>query len=118
METNNITDRLRTLLFQTGKVRFINEARREDLLREQGYQAANASVETQRQIGAQLGASLMLSGSLTEMSQQSGRQVRVSKQKLNYYKLTLELTDLTTGELLWTGEQELARQMSQPIIGW
>ena len=60
----------------------------------------------------------MLSGSITEMRQSSPRQVRVSKQKLSYYKLTLEVTDLETGELLWTGEQEMARQASQPIIGW
>ena len=118
IDTKNLTDRMRTLLFKTGKFRFINEARREDLLKEQGYQAANASPETQRLIGEQLGAEFMLSGSLTEMRQTSQKQVRLSKQKLNYYKLTLEMTDLNTGELLWMDEQELARQASQPIIGW
>lgn len=118
LDTKNLSDRIRTLLFKTGKFRFINAARRDDLLKEQGYQAQHASLDTQRKIGQQLGAGYMLSGSITEMKHTSPRQVRVSKQKLNYYKLTVEVTDLDTGELMWTDEQELARQASQPIIGW
>lgn len=118
MDTKNLTDRLRTLLFQTGNMQFVNEARREDLLREQGYQAAQATPETQVGIGQQLGAKYMVSGSLTEMSDRSPRQVRVSKTVRRYYKLTLEVTDLETGLLAWTAEREFAREARQPLIGW
>ncbi len=118
MDTKNLTDRLRTLLFNTGRIQFVNEARREDLLREQGYQAAHATAETQAAIGQQLGAKYMLSGSLTEMSDQSPRQVRVSKTVRRYYKLTMEVTDLETGLLAWTTEREFAREARQPLIGW
>ena len=105
-------------MLQSGKVRFINEVRRDDLLREQGYQAANATPETQTRVGRQLGAKYMISGSFTEMNQQSPKQVRVSKQLVKYYKLTFEITDLETSELIWTKEQEFARKESQPLIGW
>ncbi len=118
MDTKNLTDKMRTLLFKTGKAQFINEARREDLLKEQGYQAANVTADTQVSIGRQLGAKYMISGSMVEMETQSGRQVRVSKQVLKYYKLTIEVTDLETGLLAWTTEEEFARQESQPLIGW
>lgn len=118
VDTKNLTDRIRTLMFKAGKSQFVNEARREDLLREQGFQAANVTPETQVAIGRQLGAKFMLSGSLVEMKTTSPRQVRVSKQKLNYYKLTFEVTDLETGLLAWTTEKEFARQASQPLIGW
>jgi penicillin-binding protein activator len=118
MDTKNLTDRLRTLMFQAGTVQFVNEARREDLLREQGYQAAQATPETQVAVGRQLGARYMLSGSLTEMADRSPRQVRVSKTVRRYYKLTLELTDLETGLLAWTAEREFARAARQPLIGW
>lgn len=118
LDTKNLTDRLRTLLFQTGNVQFVNEARREDLLREQGYQAAHATPETQAGIGRQLGARYMLSGSLTEMADRSPRQVRVSKTVRRFYKLTLEATDLETGLLVWTAEREFAREARQPLIGW
>lgn len=118
VDTKNLTDRLRTLLFQTGNVQFVNEARREDLLREQGYQAAQATPETQVGIGQQLGAKYMMSGSLTEMADRSPRQVRVSRTQRRYYKLTLEVTDLETGLLAWTAEREFAREARQPMIGW
>ncbi len=118
MDTRNLTDRLRTLLFRTGNIQFVNEQRREDLLREQGYQAAQATPETQVGIGQQLGARYMVSGSLTEMADRSPRQVRVSKTVRRYYKLTLEVTDLETGLLAWTSEREFAREARQPLIGW
>jgi uncharacterized protein (TIGR02722 family) len=113
-----LTDRIRTLVLQAGKAQFVNEARREELLREQGYQAAHATAESQVAIGRQLGARYMLSGSLIEMEDRSKRQVRVSKQQRNYYKLTIEITDLESGLITWTTEKEFARQASLPLIGW
>ncbi|MBU1692340.1 MAG: penicillin-binding protein activator LpoB [Verrucomicrobia bacterium] len=113
-----MTDRVRTMVIQSGKAQFVNEARREELLREQGYQAAHATAETQVSVGRQLGAKYMLSGSLIEMEDRSKRQVRVSKQQRNYYKLTIEITDLESGLIAWTTEKEFARQASLPLIGW
>jgi len=117
-DMKNLTDRIRNQVFQSGKIRFVNEARRDDLLKEQGYSAANATPETQVAIGRQLGARFMLTGSLTEMAQTSPRQVRVSKQKVNYYKLTVEVTDVENAEIVWMTEREFAREASQPLIGW
>ncbi len=118
VDTKNLTDRMRNLLFQNRAVRFVNEARREQLLREQGYQAANVRAGQQAEIGRQLGAAYMISGSLTEMKDTSPRQVRVSKTKVNYYKLTVEVTDLVSGEILWMTEEEFAREARLPLIGW
>ena len=118
VDTKNLTDRMRTLLLQSGKMQFVNTARRKDLLNEQGYQAANATIDTMAAIGQQLGAKYMITGSLTQMTQESGKQVRVSKQRLNYYKLTMEITDLESSLILWTTEEEFARNESIPLIGW
>jgi len=118
VDTKNLTDRIRTELIRSGRVRFVNAARRDDLLREQGYQAAHVTPETQVAIGKQLGARYMLTGSLTEMSKKSPRQVRVSRQEWKYYKLTVEVTDLETGLIVWTTEKEFQREASKPLIGW
>jgi len=118
VDTKNLTDRMRTLLLQSGKMQFVNTARRKDLLNEQGYQAANATIGTMAAIGQQLGAKYMITGSLTQMTQESGKQVRVSKQRLNYYKLTMEITNLESSLILWTTEEEFARNESIPLIGW
>lgn len=118
VDTKNLTDRMRTLVLQSGRAQFVNAARRDDLLREQGYQAANATASTQSAIGQQLGADYMLTGSLTEMRRESPRQVRLSKKEWNYYKLTMEVTDLETGLIVWTTEKEFSREASKPLIGW
>jgi len=117
-DMKNLSDRLRTMLLQSGRARFINESRRADLLQEQGYQAANATPETQVSVGKQLGAKYMITGSFTEMDQASPRQARISKQEIKYYKLTFEITDLETSEIIWTQEKEFARRASIPLIGW
>jgi uncharacterized protein (TIGR02722 family) len=118
VDTKNLTDRMRTMLIQSGRVQFVNAARRDDLLKEQGYQAANATAATQAAIGQQLGAKYMITGSLTEMSQETMKQVRVSKTEQKYYKLTIEINDLTSGLIVWTTEEEFARAARSPLIGW
>ncbi len=117
-DMKNLTDRIRTMLLQSEQVRFINETRRAELLKEQGYQVANATPETQVAVGKQLGAKYMISGSFTQMTDSTPRQVRASKQEINYYKLTFEVTDLETSEIVWTKEKEFARRASIPLIGW
>ena len=88
------------------------------LLKEQGYQLANCTPETRRSIGKQLGAKYMLTGSLTEIETESGKQVRVSKKQDVYLQLTVELMDIETGLLTVRKQVERMREASKPIIGW
>lgn len=118
VDTKNLTDRMRNLLLESGKIRFVNETRRDELLKEQGFSAANATPESQVAIGNMLGARYMMSGSLTEMKDESLKQVRVSKTKVKYYKLTFEITDIQSGEIRWSKEKEFAREERLPLIGW
>jgi penicillin-binding protein activator len=118
VDTQALTERIRTQLLQTGEVQFVNEARRQELIKEQGYQAATATEETRTAIGRQMGAKYMLTGSLVEMRKQTGKQVRVSKTELMYYQLTMDITDLETGIIVWSTQKEFAREGREPLIGW
>jgi uncharacterized protein (TIGR02722 family) len=118
VDTKSLTDRMRTMLFKSGQVQFVNETRRKELLKEQKYQADQATPETQVAIARQIGAKYMVSGSLVEMEKESGRQIRVSRTEVNYYKLTIEVTDLESGLLKWTTEKEFVREARKPLIGW
>lgn len=118
VDTKNITDRIRTLMQQSGKVKFVNETAREAIRNEQGYQAANATAETTVGIGKQIGAKYMITGAFTEMEQTTPRQVRISKTEVNNYKMTINVVDLETGLNVETLEKEIARQIRKPIIGW
>ena len=118
IDTKSLTDKMRVSLLQSGKVRFVNEARRKEIMNEQGFQAANVTPGQNAAIGKQLGVNYMLSGSFSKIEKKSGRQVRVSKKYFSYYKLTMEVTDVETGELVWIAEHEIARESRKPLIGW
>lgn len=118
VDTQALTDRIRTTLMQSGKIQFVNEARRQELMKEQGFQAQSATDDTRTAIGKQLGARYMLTGALVEMQKQTGAQVRVSKTELMYYQLTIDITDLETGIVAWSTQREFAREKRMPLIGW
>ena len=118
IDTRSLTDQMRVQLLNSGKMRFINESRRKDIMNEQGFQAANVTPGQNAAIGKQLGAKYMLTGALAKISKRSGRQVRVSKKKFSYYKFTVEVNDIETSEILWTDSYEFARETSKPLIGW
>ena len=118
VDTQALTDRIKTSLTKTGKIQFVNEARRQELMKEQGFQAQSATDDTRTAIGKQLGARYMLTGAIVEMRKTTGAQVRVSKTEMMYYQITLDITDLETSIVVWSTQREFAREMRQPLIGW
>ena len=118
LDTQSIADTLSGRLLDSGKVLLTNTARRDELLREQGYQLQNATPESRVAIGRQLGAKYMLTGSLTEIRSETGRQVRVSKKEDKFFLLTCEMTDLETGLIVLRKQVQRMRRASKPIIGW
>lgn len=118
METKALTDALTAKLIQSGKVKFVNAARRDDLLKEQQYHLQNVRQDQRVAIGKQLGAKYMLTGTMAEITKETGRQVRVSKKEERWYQLTIEVTDLETGMIVGMPQCERVRQASQPLIGW
>ncbi|OGV60646.1 MAG: hypothetical protein A2498_12310 [Lentisphaerae bacterium RIFOXYC12_FULL_60_16] len=118
LDTQALADTIVTKLLNSGKMQFTNTSRRDQLLKEQGFQLANCTPETRAQIGKQLGAKYMLTGSLIEIDKRSGRQVRVSKQEDVYYQLTVEITDLETGLIALRKQHDRMRRVSKPLIGW
>ncbi len=118
IDTKALTDTMSMPLMDTAKLRFVNRARRDELLAEQGYQLANATPESQTAIGRQLGAKYMITGSLAEINAKSGKQVRLSKQEDVYYQLTVEITELESGLIMLRKQSDRLRRKSTPIIGW
>lgn len=118
LDTKALADTLTTKLMDGSSVRFVNTSRRNELLREQGYQLANATEETRVKIGKQLGADYMLTGSLTEIEKESPRQARVSEKQDVFYQLTVEITDLETGVIALRKQVQRMRRASKPLIGW
>jgi len=118
LDMRALADTITTKMMNTGKVRFVDASRRDDLLKEQGYQLANCTPDTQTKIGRQLGAKYMLSGAMTQITSESGREVRVSKKRDVYYQLTVKITDLESGIVVVSKQIDRMRRASKPIIGW
>ena len=119
ISTRGISDDIRLALIQSREYRFINREQRENLLEEADYQYAGFVAPEQRvEEGRQLGADLILSGTLRSIEKKQPRSWRLNKRTLIYYSMNLELTDLETGEITWADSVEIAREASRPIIGW
>lgn len=118
IDMNMMGNALRVQMMQSGKVRFVNAAARDKLLSEQGYQLANCTPDTKANIGKQLGAGYMVTGYLGQIDQRSPKQVRVSKQEDVYYQLTVDVTNLESGLVEATAQEERMRRANKPLIGW
>lgn len=119
IETSGITDDIRLEILNSGKARFVNEVQRETIQKETDYQyGGNVSPETRIARAKQVGAEYMISGTLRSITKKQPKQIRLKKKTLQYYSLTLELTDLQTGLIEWTHNVEIVREASKPIIGW
>lgn len=118
LDVDALEKTITTMLMDNTQMRFVNTGRRDTLLKEQGYQLANATEETRANIGRQLGAGYMLTGSITEINAETGREVRLSKTEDVFYQLTIEITDLETGLIMVRKQQDRLRRKSRPVFGW
>jgi uncharacterized protein (TIGR02722 family) len=112
IDTQSITDMFQVELQNSGKVAFVDKAAREDIAEEYDYQGSGmVSRETQKGKGGQVGADLIMNGRLDSIVQEAGRD------KTIYYKLTMNMTNLKTGLIVWTGQKQLRKTFKKQRIG-
>ena len=113
IDTKSITDSLRTALIKTGKVRFSNKEDRETLQNEVDYQNQSGRVrrDSQKRRNGGIGADYVLTGDLISNVQEVGNR------KLVFYRLTLNLTNLTTGIMEWSDEKPIRKRFKKHEVG-
>lgn len=112
IDTVSMTDKIRTALIKSGKVRFVNKEERGTLNDEYDYNAAgNVSGQSAKKRGKQIGADYILSGNLATNVQQVGND------KFIYYKLTVNLTNTETSTIDCTEDRELRKKYRKQSIG-
>jgi uncharacterized protein (TIGR02722 family) len=106
IDTKAITDKIRTTLLNSGKVRFTAAELRQEVLQELEYQRQSGYVdpETRKPVGKQVGADFILTGDITSIAKQKDDTRDV------YYKITLNLVDLETGLIAWADEKEIRKR--------
>ncbi len=113
IDMTSITDSIRTKLLRSRRFRFMDRATSADDLEFMNDQALNGLTDPTKavQAGQQSAAQMYLYGALTEMRQQVGSVTD------RYYKFTLNLKDLRSGEIIWSDEQEIRKEQTRSTFG-
>lgn len=112
IDTQNIMDMVRVELSQSGQVGFVDKEARQDVADEYEYQnSGTVSKETKKGHGGQIGADYIINGRLDSIVQEVG------KDKTVYYKLTLNLTNLKTNIIDWTGQKQIRKKFKKRRVG-
>ncbi len=112
IDTVSMTDKIRTALIKSGKVRFVNKQERGTLDEEYDYNAGgNVNEVTAKKRGKQIGADYIMSGALATNVQQVGND------KFIYYKLTMNLTNMETSTIDCVEEKEVRKKFRKRSIG-
>lgn len=114
VDTESITDSIRTKLVRSRRFRFLDHKTSGEDVAIMNNQALNGLTDPSKAIrpGQQSAAQMYLYGALTEMRQQ------VNGVTDRYYKFTLNLKDLKSGELVWTDEQEIRKEQTKSTFGF
>ncbi len=95
-------------IIKNGSVRLVQAGEKRQELRterdeqNQGY----TSPETAKKWGLELGADFMLQGTINSIVD------AYKKDKVVYYQIDLELTNLETNEVVWMGDKKIKKQVS------
>ena len=119
IDTESITDTIRTKLIRSGKFRFLDKSTDAQTIseiqrqQEQGLTRADQA----QQFGTQEAAEFQLTASLSEITQRAKTNV-LKREKSVYYKFTMNLKNLKTGILEWSDEKQISKEKITPFISW
>lgn len=112
IDMSSLTDKIRTALIKSRRVKFIDADAREKLDEEYRYnESGNVAKEKQKKRGKQTGADYVMRGAMATNIQQVGND------KFIYYKLTMNLVNLETSEIDCTEEKEIRKQYRKRKVG-
>ena len=113
LDMKSIADSIRTKLVRSRKFRFMDRTTSATDLQFMNDQQLNGMTDTSKAVaaGQQSAAQLYLYGALTEMHEKVGGVTD------RYYKFTLNMKDIASGEIAWTDEQEIRKQQTRALLG-
>lgn len=111
IETLVFTKSLERELINSGRVRFVASSEERSGVRvERNSQQTEASPETMKKLGQETGADFYLSGVITSVID------AVDGQRVAFYKVNLELINITTNEKVWIGDKEIKKIISKGSV--
>lgn len=110
----SVTDSLRSQLLRSGMFRFVDKSTSGTDIEFMDAQAQLGLTDPKKAVkaGQQSAAEMYLTGALSEIKNQVGRTVD------QYYKFSMILKDLRSGEIVWSDEREIRKESVAPRMGW
>lgn len=109
MET--FTNDIQRVLVNSGKVDFVaNSKEREELRAELSSQADNATADTKKEAKQEIGADLMLTGSINTIVDQEGDKSVI------FYQIDMTLTDIQSHRKIWIGDKKIKKFVERDAV--
>lgn len=104
IDVKMLTNKVRTAVIKSGKFRFSDRDTRDELKEEYDYQSSKyVDQTTAAKIGRQIGVKYIINGDISSNVQQVGRD------KVIYYKVTLNLINVETNVIEWADDTEIRK---------
>ena len=112
INTRTFTKDLERAFVNSGRVRLVASSDERGGVREERLdQLRNATIDTAKSMGKEVGADFMLIGGInTIIDAAAGTSVR-------FYQVELELINLETNEKVWIGQKKIKKVVEQPRFG-
>jgi penicillin-binding protein activator len=113
IDTENITDSIRTALIQSGKFTVLaGSIGISEIIEEVDYQQSGAvDLASAAELGKQLGAEYVLYGAFREIRKQRGSTTAT------WYKFTLNAVATQTRVIVWAKEKDIAKKEEKSFLG-
>ncbi len=112
IDTKALFEDLRSQILNDGKIRFVDGSLRQKILNEYKYQQSGVvSKKTIKGPGKQYGADFFLSGAISSIVSQQGGKSSVQ------YQIEMKLTNIETGELVWSGIEKIRKNFKRSSFG-
>lgn len=113
IDTNIFTSDFERELINSHKVKFVaSRGQRGEIRNERADQQENASDETKKQFGREIGADFILLGAVRTITDE------VEGMRTIFYKTNYELINLETNETVWIGNKDIKKAISQGKVKW
>ena len=122
IDTQGITDSIKTALLKSGRFRFVAGKQGQDEIGEQvRFQQGSGRVnpEMAKEFGKQLGADVVIYGTLRSIEKKRGRSFESGGVKTNRtdYQFVLQCDNIETGETIWMDEKEITKTSKTGLFG-
>jgi len=113
INTEDIADKLQIHLLKSGTMRFVDRSNLSAITEQFDLSGSGLmDPNTVKSAGKVLGADYFMSGNLSSIEK------RDRKKSLTYYRLSMNMIDTETDEIVWADEFELKKQATKGLLDW